>query len=390
MRITPATYEGDSVFTMSHNWEYEAWRKWEDILWFQDALETAYARAAREKKARLAQGKGVKTINGIYKHDMASSWESLPPGPLPSSVAQDIHQHLPRLSKRGTVFRASQATVDQRQKEFRFLVEALFSDSMPSLIQELRSTHHVRDFFGLWRRDYEAMESAPSFVRNSVTSSVFSSYFSESSPTLAASNNSKRASSTSPRSSTSRHSSSSHRSSSSRPRSAGSTDSSVRSSRMSVNSSSASTKSSTSTIKRLSGSSEEGIVMAEIPRLRTHSNTSSDTSSIHSDGCSEIGSMEATPTIVGDSPITFDHNPQIPQAVERCSVLEVLPEEREMLAKSPETYFESSPKQKSINSSIDRKTNRTWQVVSTPVTKTSFDEGVITYIILHFYSSPLF
>src|SRR5258708_13883770 len=94
---------------------------------------------------------------------MASSWESLPPGPLPSSVAQDIHMHIPRLSKKGTVFRASQSTVDQRQKQFRSLVETLFSDNMPSLIQELRVTHHVTDFFGLWRRDYDRLEKAPKF-----------------------------------------------------------------------------------------------------------------------------------------------------------------------------------------------------------------------------------
>src|SRR6266508_3882877 len=184
MRISPSYGDSESVFTRSKNWEYEIWRKWEDILWFQQALEAEYSRAAREKRVRLAQGKGVKSYNGFYKQDMASSFESLPPGPLPSSVAQDIHEYLPRLTKKGTLFRASQATLEQRQKEFRALVEALFSDDVPRLIRELRATQRVTDFFGLWRRDYDCMEKAPKSIRNSVTSSVFSSYFSGSLPAL--------------------------------------------------------------------------------------------------------------------------------------------------------------------------------------------------------------
>jgi hypothetical protein len=334
MRISPVTTEGDSVLSQSRNWEYEIWRKWEDILWFQEALESEYRRAAREKKVRLAQGKGVKSLNGMYKQDMASSWESLPPGPLPSSVAQDIHKHLPRLSKKGTVFRASQSTIDQRQKQFRCLVETLFSSDMPSLIQELRTTHHVTDFFALWRRDYEVLEKAPKF--DSLTSSVFSSYFSESNPTLASTNNSKRSSSTTRRSSTGR------------PRSTGSSSTSSTNStiqsfgRISTDkfSSSASTKSNI-TVKRLSGSSDEGAPIAEVTRPRALSTLPPTLLRlIPMDALINGSTIEATPTIVEDSPITFDHNPHVP--VERCSsILEVLPEEREMLAKSPETYFDS-------------------------------------------------
>lgn len=369
--------EGDSITSRSRNWDYEIWRQWEDILWFQQRLESDYSRAAREKKVRLAQGKGVKALNGIYKQDMASSWESLPPGPLPSSVAQDIHEHLPRLSKKGTVFRASQSTIDQRQKEFRALVEALFSDDMPSLIQELRTTHNVTDFFGLWRRDYDLMEKSPKCIRNSVTSSVFSSYFSESSPTLASSASSKRASS---------RSSSTRRPSSGRPRSAGgsSTNSTIRSiGRISMEnlSSSASVKSNATAIKRLSGSSDEGVSAPQVTRPRALSNTSSESSFTHSDGCSETSStIEATPTIVEDSPITFDHNPHIP--VERCSVLEVLPEEREMLAKSPEAYPDLYQTPKSVILPAERRSNRGWQIVSTPVTEPAYAGSKIARVIL--------
>jgi len=374
MRILPVISERDSISTQARNWELEIWRKWEDILWFQETLESEYRRAAREKKVRLTQGKGVKTFNGIYKQDMASSWESLPPGPPPSSVAQDIHMHIPRLSKKGTVFRPSQSTVDQRQKQFRSLVETLFSNDMPSLIQELRTTHHVTDFFGLWRRDYEKLEKAPEFYH--LKSSVFSSYFSESNPSLAAS---KRSSSTSRSSSTGRR-----RSRESSSTSTISTNPTIRSfGQVSTDNFSSTTS---VVVKRLSNSSAEGVPIPEVMRPRALSNTSSDSSSTHSDVCSENGSTtEAAPTIVEDSPITFDHNPHVP--VERCSsILEVLPEEREILAKPSETFILP----KSITSRADRKINRSWQVLSIPNAKDISKEGKITHCPAFPYCLPMF
>jgi len=80
-------------------------------------------------------------------------FETLPPGPDPNSIAQDIHTFVLRLKKKGTVFRASQATIDQRHNEVQALVEALFKEDVPTLVKELREERVVRDFFGYWRRD---------------------------------------------------------------------------------------------------------------------------------------------------------------------------------------------------------------------------------------------
>ena len=102
---------------------------------------------------RLAQGKGVKTFNGMYKQDMASSWESLPPGPEPNSVATDVHSYLPHLTKKSSFFRPNPATIDNRQREFQALIEALMSDDMPALVKEIRASRIITDFFGYWRRD---------------------------------------------------------------------------------------------------------------------------------------------------------------------------------------------------------------------------------------------
>ncbi|KAL4062907.1 hypothetical protein J3A83DRAFT_4362970 [Scleroderma citrinum] len=184
----------DDVFSISarsnaSHLGYEIWRKWEDCLNFQECLEVEYSRMAREKRNRLTAGKGVKK-NGVYFHgDQAASFESLPPGPDPHSVAQDIHNHVPKLTKKGTIFRASQATINQRQLEFQAMINALFNDDVPTLIKELRTTHTFTDFFGFWRRDHDlarklGKEFSPVKARNTVTSSLLSEYFSASSPSL--------------------------------------------------------------------------------------------------------------------------------------------------------------------------------------------------------------
>lgn len=154
-------------------------------------METRYGVISRAKIQRLQAGKGVKK-NGMYIHDRAASFESLPPGPDPKSVAKDLHGCLPRLTQRGTFFGATQATVDQRQKEFSAFIDALFEENVPSLIKELREDRVIRDFFGYWRRDYDLAakedghgrrpKSAPfDSVRNM---SFISSFFSSSSVSL--------------------------------------------------------------------------------------------------------------------------------------------------------------------------------------------------------------
>ena len=117
-------------------------------------METRYGFISHAKRQRLQAGKGVKK-NGMYIHDQAASFESLPPGPDPKSVAKDLHQYLPKLTPRGTLFGATRATVDQRQKEFSAFIKALFEKNVPSLIKELREDIVIRDFFGYWRRDYD-------------------------------------------------------------------------------------------------------------------------------------------------------------------------------------------------------------------------------------------
>ena len=145
------TPEAHAIIWLLPTWrffEYTIWRSWEDCLWFQATLKDAYKRAACKKKGRLTQGKGVKGFNGLYKKDLASSWESLPSGPIPNSVAQNTHEYLSTLTRRGTSFWASHATIDRRQVELIHFVAMLFSDdNMPTLIKEIRVSNIFSAFW---------------------------------------------------------------------------------------------------------------------------------------------------------------------------------------------------------------------------------------------------
>ncbi|KAH9481331.1 hypothetical protein JR316_0005853 [Psilocybe cubensis] len=340
-----------SVSSRGRQVEYDIWRRWEDCLWLQETLEQEYRRSAREKKIRLQQGKGVKSFNGMYKQDMASSWESLPPGPDPNSVAQDIHGYLPKLSKKGTLFRASQATIENRQKEFRNLVETLFSDDMPALVQEIRASTIVTDFFGLWRRDYDLLESSRQGQRNSLTSSVFSSYFSASSPSLSGRSTTTASS---PRKRVSSSASSTSTFSSDLP----SDGSSV-----------------CHSSKRTSIRSNE-TALTHRPRRRPLSSTSSasDSSSIHSDGSLESCSTASTnPAIAAEASIGFGHNPESNDRP--SSILEILPEERELLSKSSEGYLPAPIPRRTKASLMERKANRCFSIVGHPVDRREESES---------------
>ncbi|KAF8206245.1 hypothetical protein K438DRAFT_1756334 [Mycena galopus ATCC 62051] len=80
----------------------------------------------------------------------------------------------------GHMFRASQAMTDQRQAELTAFIAALWMDDVPTLLEDFRKDRMVTDFFGFWRRDQDIQKTsnAAGKSRSSVSSSVFSTYFS--------------------------------------------------------------------------------------------------------------------------------------------------------------------------------------------------------------------
>jgi hypothetical protein len=135
--------------------EYEIWRRWEDCLDFQRTLEVEYlAVSKRRRKGEPALNHHAKDM--LYPSQRAASFESLPLGPDPSTIPVDVHSHIPKLSKKTTLFRMNESVIQQRGEEFKAMMEALFDEDAPSTLQELRTVSTVREFFGYWRRDKEA------------------------------------------------------------------------------------------------------------------------------------------------------------------------------------------------------------------------------------------
>ena len=322
--------------------KYDIWRSWEDCLLFQNKLEVEYARAAREKRKRLAQGKGVKGYNGLYKKDMAASWDSLPSGPDHRSVAQNIHQHLPTLTKRGTLFRPSQATIDQRQAELIAFIEALFNDSMPSLIEEIRVSNIVSEFFGLWRSDVDIVQESRkrTVPRKSLTDPHFSA---------------------------------SHRS-------LPSIDTAYWSSRLHSKVYSRSLRSIEACPASLTEISEEPRYPSESPpRSRSRPiSTSSDSSALSDCSLDTSLSSSSGPAIADNVPIVFAHSPTSDQF---NPILDVLPEEQETLPKSPEPEPKVKPRPRT--STTECKVRRSYSFFGLSLQKSLFSSarsGIILFV----------
>ena len=135
--------------------EYVIWRRWEDCLDFQRTLEVEYSAVSkRRRKGEPARNHHAKDM--LYPSQRAASFESLPLGPDPSTIPVHVHAHIPRLSKKTSIFRVNESIIQQRGEEFKAMIEALFDEDAPSTLQELRTVINVRDFFGYWKRDKEA------------------------------------------------------------------------------------------------------------------------------------------------------------------------------------------------------------------------------------------
>ncbi|KAG8701429.1 hypothetical protein FRC08_004082 [Ceratobasidium sp. 394] len=133
---------------------YEIHRKWEDCLDLQRVLEKEYAAASKARKSNGKKG------SSLYAHPQrAASFDSLPTGPDLKSIPTDIHAYLPKLAAKSSLFRGASgsALVQQRSEEFNEFIGALFAPGGPVLVDQVRQTPAVREWFGFWRRDRDAM-----------------------------------------------------------------------------------------------------------------------------------------------------------------------------------------------------------------------------------------
>ncbi|CAE6457011.1 unnamed protein product [Rhizoctonia solani] len=159
---------------------YEIHRKWEDCLDLQRVLEKEYTALAKARKSKGGK-KGSSAAYGGRSLQRAASFDSLPTGPDPKTIPNDIHAFIPRLAAKSSLFRGASgsALVQQRSEEFNEFISALFAPGAPTLIDEARQTPAVREWFGFWRRDRDAMRRrdserasiAPSTRRLSIAAS---------------------------------------------------------------------------------------------------------------------------------------------------------------------------------------------------------------------------
>ncbi|KAG9015943.1 hypothetical protein FRB90_004119 [Tulasnella sp. 427] len=171
--------------------EYQIWRKWEDCLDLQKTVEREFSYwSSRRRKIQLqhmnaqmnaapaqtvskansssshgssANGRPSSPVginsgaNGFYSQpSKAASFDSLPSGPEPLSLALDVHTLLPKLSKKAALFgRPSPQLLQQRAEDFKSFIDALLNIQTP-VMEDVRQAREIRDWFGYWKRDKEA------------------------------------------------------------------------------------------------------------------------------------------------------------------------------------------------------------------------------------------
>ncbi|KAG9010450.1 hypothetical protein FRB94_010413 [Tulasnella sp. JGI-2019a] len=141
----------DSELSSQPNRSYTIWRKWEDCLELQRTVEREFSYLSARRRKQLGHDKA----DGMYQQggNGAASFESLPCGPEPLSLALNVHTHLPKLSKKNTLFgRPSASVLSQRASDFEAFIDAMFTLHTP-LMDDVLQQRAVRDWFGYWRRD---------------------------------------------------------------------------------------------------------------------------------------------------------------------------------------------------------------------------------------------
>ena len=156
--------------------EFTIWRKWEDCLDLQKTVEREFSYFSSQRRrqqlvalnappgstgpARPSSPTGPGSQFYLQNAQRAASFDSLPSGPEPLSMALDVHSLLPKLSKKTALFgRANQQLLTQRAEDFKTFIEALFGIQTP-VMEDVRQSRDIRDWFGYWKRDKEGAKKA--------------------------------------------------------------------------------------------------------------------------------------------------------------------------------------------------------------------------------------
>jgi hypothetical protein len=81
--------------------------------------------------------------------------------PIDRKHLADVHVHIPRLTYRGVLLKASPALIAQRGAEFANFINVLLGDGLPPALRRLRSDRLIHDFFGQRLKDYDRAREPP-------------------------------------------------------------------------------------------------------------------------------------------------------------------------------------------------------------------------------------
>lgn len=116
--------------------EYFLWRRWEDLLYFQEWLEQKYAtlRYQQQHKIDMAQTTSTSTSTSrIFD--------------LKPNAIEDFQVYVPQLSQIGGSFQESETLASQRQAQLKSFITGLFRTDPPTILREIQTASEVADFF---------------------------------------------------------------------------------------------------------------------------------------------------------------------------------------------------------------------------------------------------
>jgi hypothetical protein len=109
-------------------------------------------------------GEYTKLLKGLKSYRVKNTDFASDPNTHLAPHMPNIHAYLPKLNKRGTLFKPSASTIAQRSSDYHALIDALLGDDLPPVLCKLRDDQLIQDFFGFWRRDNDLAKKTGGLV----------------------------------------------------------------------------------------------------------------------------------------------------------------------------------------------------------------------------------
>lgn len=129
MRVN--SVESDFIFKP----EYVIWRRWEDLLWFQEWLEQKYITLWRYRQQKI-DNVGRTTPTSISRLSLTKA-----------EPTKELQTYVPKMSHKGGIFRESETLAGQRQAQLKSFIMGLFRTDPTTILRKIQTAGEVADFF---------------------------------------------------------------------------------------------------------------------------------------------------------------------------------------------------------------------------------------------------